>query len=449
MAQYVVVGAGMAGLSAARTLRRGGADVVVVEARGRAGGRVVNHVFDDGVTVEVGGQWVGPTQDHVLGLIDELGLETFASYDHGDSVVSIDGEVKRFRGDTFGLPPHVLIEAAAAQKRLERMAATVPLGAPWSARHAARWDGQTLESWLRRNLRSERTRQFFRLLTTAIFSAEASQISLLHFLYYCHAGGMLDRLMNTRGGAQERRVIGGTQRIADAVVAELGDAVRFGEPVRSITQHATGCHVRTDQGSHDADGVVVAIPQHLSGSIEFDPPLPPARRQLVQSVPMGAVIKCIARYDRPFWRDDGLAGVAASLDHAVSIVFDNSPPDGECGLLLGFIEGAHARAASRLDPEARRGLVIGCFTDLFGAQAGEFRDYVDLDWSAEPWTGGCYGGHLGPGVWTQLGPELRRPFDRVSWAGTETATEWTGYIDGAIASGVRAANERLADASTA
>lgn len=439
----VVVGAGMAGLSAARKLEHGGARVTVLEARERPGGRVLNHVFDDGVTVEVGGQWVGPTQDHVLGLLDELDLETFPSYDQGDYVVSIDHRLKRFSGDTFGLPPHVLIEAAIAQKRLERMAASVPLDAPWSADRAAAWDGQTLESWLRRNLRLERTRQFFRLVTTAVFSAEASQLSLLHFLFYCHSGGMLDRLLGTAGGAQERRVVGGTQKMADALAENLRTAVRYDEPARSISQGSAGCEVRTDRGAYEADGVIIAIPQHLIGAIEFDPPLPPHRRQLAQSVPMGSVIKCIARYDRPFWRNDNLAGFAASLDHPVSLVFDNSPPDATCGLLLGFIEGAHARQTGTLTTDVRRELVVRCFVDLFGPRAADVVDYVDLDWSAEPWTGGCYGGHLGPGVWTQLGPELRRPFDRVSWAGTETATHWNGYIDGAIASGLRAAAEQV------
>ncbi|MDN5894973.1 MAG: flavin monoamine oxidase family protein [Nocardioides sp.] len=435
----------MAGLTAARELERTGVGVTVLEARQRPGGRILNHVFDDGVTVEVGGQWVGPTQNHVLGLIDELGLETFPSYDHGDYIVSIEGHVKRFSGDTFGLPPHVLLEAAVAQKRLERMAASVPLDQPWTAAKAPAWDGQTFESWLRGNLRLERTRQFFRLVTTAIFSAEASQLSLLHFLFYCRSGGMLDRLLGTAGGAQERRVVGGTQQVADALATDLRTMVRYDEPVRSISQGSAGCEVRTDAKTYDADGVVVAIPQHLIGAVHFDPPLPPRRRQLIQSVPMGAVIKCIARYDRPFWREEDLAGFAASLDHPVSLVFDNSPPDAACGLLLGFIEGGHARRASLLTTEARRELVVGCFIDLIGPRATDVVDYVDLDWAAEPWTGGCYGGHLGPGVWTQLGPELRRPFERVSWAGTETATEWNGYIDGAVASGLRAAHEQLSE----
>ena len=304
----LVVGAGFSGLAAARALVEAGRSVRVLEASDRIGGRSRNEAFSDGALIESGGQWVGPTQEAVLGLAAEHGVRTYSTPEAGEHVSRFGGEHHTFRGDTFALPPRVLLEALVTQKRLERMAATVPLDRPWAAGRAADWDGQTLESWLRRHLRIERTRQFFRLVTTAIFSAEASQISLLHFLFYCRSGGMLDRLLGTAGGAQEQRVLGGTQRVADTLAADLGTAVRYREPVRSISQGADGCTVRTDGAVHEADGVIVAIPQHLVGAIQFDPPLPPSRRQLAQSVPMGAVIKCVARYDRPFWRDDDLAG---------------------------------------------------------------------------------------------------------------------------------------------
>jgi monoamine oxidase len=439
----VVVGAGLAGLAAARRLSRGGVEVRVVEARDRVGGRVLNHTFEDGTVVEVGGQWVGPTQDHVLELIADLGLELFDTYDTGERMVSLGGRAKRFKGDTFGLAPHVLVEVAIAQKRLESMAAEVPLDAPWKSPHAAKWDAQTLDTWLRRNLRFARSRDFWRTLTAAIFCAEATEMSLLHFLFYCHSGGMLDRLMGIADGAQEKRIVGGSQRIAQVMAEQLGDALMLNEPVRSIDQSGARIVVATATRALEADAVIVAIPQHLIANIDFQPRLPPRRRQLVQNVPMGAVIKIVARYDRAFWREQNLSGFGVSLDHPVSLTFDNSPPDGSCGMLVGFFEGAHARKASELTPEQRRQVFVGTLSDLFGPEAAAPTEVAEQDWTAEPWSGGCYGAHLCPGIWTQLGEELRKPHGRILWAGTETAPEWNGYMDGAIASGMAAADQLL------
>jgi monoamine oxidase len=441
LVDVVVVGAGLAGLSAARMLAESGAEVTVLEARDRVGGRILNHRFSDGSVVEIGGQWVGPTQDHVLGLVAELGLELFDTYDHGDYLVSSGGRAKRFTGDTFGLPPHVLVEVGICQKRLEAMAAKVPLDRPWAAPKAAGWDAQTLETWLRRNLRFERSRQFWRAITAAIFSAEASEISLLHFLFYCRSGGMLDRLMGTAEGAQRSRVVGGSQRIAEEMATQLGSAIVLGEPVSAIDQVGDRVVVTTATHARTADAAIVSIPQHLIGGIRFDPALPARRSQLVQNVPMGAVIKIVARYERPFWRDAGLAGFGVSLDHPVSVIFDNSPPDASCGMLVGFFEGAHARDASAATAQWRRQTFISTLEHFFGPDSAQANEVVELDWSAEQWTGGCYGGHFGTGVWTQLGDVLRSPHGRVHWAGTETAPEWNGYMDGAIASGRRAAGE--------
>jgi monoamine oxidase len=341
------------------------------------------------------------------------------------------------------LPPHVLVEVGISQKRLEAMAAKVPLDAPWTAPKATSWDAQSLETWLRRNLRFERSREFWRAITAAIFSAEASEISLLHFLFYCHSGGMLDRLMGTAEGAQRSRIVGGSQLIAERMAEHLGSAVVLGEPVAAIDQSGDQVVVTTATRTLVADAAIVTIPQHLIGGIRFDPALPARRSQLVQNVPMGAVIKIVARYDRPFWRDAGLAGFGVSLDHPVSVIFDNSPPDAACGMLVGFFEGAHARAASAATADWRRQTFIATLSHFFGPDAAEAIEVVELDWSAEPWSGGCYGGHLGTGVWTQLGDALRSPHGRVYWAGTETAAEWNGYMDGAIASGRRAAGEAM------
>ena len=446
----VVVGAGLAGLAAARDLVRAGRPVTVVEARDRVGGRIVNHRFDDGTTVEIGGQWVGPTQDRMLALASDLAVPTFPTYDTGDLVTARDGKIIRHRSPTFGLPPAAVVEIAASQPMFDRLAARVDLDEPWTTRNAERLDGTTFETWIRRHHRTEAARGFWRLAVEAVFAAEPRDISLLHVAFYCRSGGSLERLLGTRRGAQQDRFVGGSVLVAERLADELRDQgvdVRLGAPVRAIEQGTEGVVVRHDGGEVRADRAIVAVPPVLAGRIAWSPVLPPRRDQLLQKMPMGSVIKCLVRYDRPFWREDGLCGQAAALDSAVTITFDNTPPDeGAPGVLVAFLEGDHARRASELDPEARETLVVDALARFFGPRARRHTGYAELDWAAEEWTRGCYGAHLAPGVWTSFGDLLREPWGRVHWAGTETAAIWNGYMDGAVRSGERAANEILAAA---
>jgi monoamine oxidase len=189
--------------------------------------------------------------------------------------------------------------------------------------------------------------------------------------------------------------------------------------------------------------VIVAVPPTLAGRITYDPPLPAVRDQLTQRVPAGSVIKCHAVYDTPFWREAGLTGQATGDRGPVKVVFDNSPPAGSPGVLLAFLEGKAARRLNRVGPAERRDAVLGSLVDFFGPHAAKPVEYVELDWSEEEWTRGCYGAHFPPGVWTQYGPALRAPVGRIHWAGAETATVWSGYMDGAVQSGERAAAEVL------
>ena len=119
------------------------------------------------------------------------------------------------------------------------------------------------------------------------------------------------------------------------------------------------------------------------------------------------------------------------------------PPEGTPGILVGFVEGMDAVAAGRYPQEVRREVVRRELVRYLGPEAGALIAYTDTDWSAEPYTRGCYGAHLPPGAWTQFGTALRPPVGRVHWAGTETAERWAGYMDGALSSGIRAADEVL------
>ena len=439
----VVVGAGLAGLTAARRLHEAHRSVVVLEARDRVGGRTLNHTMADGALVELGGQWVGPGQDAILALLAELGIGTFATYDTGENIAAlrVGEEPKRFRGDSFGLPPHVLLDVGISQRRIETMARQVPLDGPWLAARAGRWDGETVETWLRRNVRTATGRDFWRLVVAGVFACEATDLSLLHFLFYIRSGGLLSSLLGTGGGAQQDRIVGGPQSVSERMAGELD--VRLGAPVRTIEHDDDGVVVHHD-GSGDpvsAGHVVVAVPPALAGRIRYVPALGGMRDQLTQNVPMGAVVKTMTVYAEPWWRAEGLSGQAVGVGRVVGITFDNSPPDGSCGILLGFAEGRHAHELRAQPPAARRAIVAEDLAAYFGPRARDSTDYVEKDWTEEEWSGGCYGGRLTPGVWTQLGPALRAPVGRIHWAGTETSAVWNGYMDGAVRSGERVAEE--------
>ena len=432
-------------------MRRAGAEVLVLEARERVGGRVLNHEIGDGKVVEVGGQWVGPTQDRALALIAELGLETFDTHVAGRNLFEHDGRVSAYAGAIPRVAPAALADLQVAMTRLGRMARGVSPEEPWRARRAAEWDAETVASWSRRHMRTRLGRGLIALACEAVWAADPADVSLLHFLAYGAAAGGIEPLISTEGGAQQTRIVGGSQRIPLALADELGEAVMLGRPVRRIAcgdaarpSGDEGVRVRARGLRVRARRAIVATSPALAGRIAYAPALPADRDQLTQRMPNGSVIKCMAIYEEPFWRAEGLSGQATSDVGPVKVVFDNSPPDGSPGVLLGFLEASQARALGRLPLEERRRLVVGCFARLFGPAAAHPLDYVERDWSAEEWTRGCYGAFLPPNTWTAYGHALRAPIGPLHWAGAEVATRWTGYMDGAIRSGEHAAADVLA-----
>jgi monoamine oxidase len=443
-ADLVVIGAGLAGLSAARAAAAAGASVVVVEARDRVGGRVLNEDIGGGNVVEVGAQWIGPTQDRLAALAAKLGVETFPTYGEGENVIEYGGRLRRYRGTIPRINPVVLLDVERAQRRLNRMARRVPLDAPWEAPDAAALDAQTAATWMRRNLATRAGRMLLELGIEAVWAAQPEDMSLLHVLFYIHSAGSLEMLFDTEGGAQQDRFVGGSQRIPILMAQELGrENVLLGSPVRMIRRGEHGVTVEGDGATVRARRAVVAVAPTLAGRIAYDPPLSGFRDQLTQRMPLGTVAKCMAIYDEPFWRAGSLSGQGTSDAGPVKLTFDNSPPGGAPGVLLGFLEGRQARELGRLHANERRAAVLDCFARLFGQRAGRPDAYVERLWAEEEWSRGCYGCHMPTGAWTAYGPALREPIGPLHWAGAEYATVWNGYMDGAVSSGEAAASAVL------
>jgi len=445
-ADVLVVGAGLAGLTAARDLMAAGRSVLVLEARDRVGGRVVNRDIGDGKVVEMGGEYAGPTQDRVLALAAELDVATFPTYDAGMNVLHFNGKRGTYAGGIPRINPLVLADTGLAQARLESMAKKVPVDAPWTAAKAALWDGQTFETWVRRNTASPTAYKLLALAAEAVFAAEPGDLSLLHVLFYAHSGGKFQHLVETTGGAQQDRFVGGSALIAERLADRLGrQKVKLGAAVSKIAVAGDKVTATTAAGPFDGKRIIVTAPPLLAGRIEYEPALPYWREQLTQRAPMGSVIKCQVIYDEPFWRAEGLSGQATGDGEGSRVVFDNSPPDGSPGVLLAFVEGDEARQLGQESAQTRRAAVVTSLTRYFGPKAGFPADYLELDWQQERWSGGCYGTIFGPNVWTRYGHALTTPVGPIHWAGTETSPVWCGYMDGAVRSGERAARAVLAE----
>lgn len=436
----VVVGAGMAGLVCAHRLRQRGVEVLVLEAGAEPGGRTAGTTVD-GATVDLGGQFIGPGQDRVYALAAEFGVATFPTYKAGAHLLETGtGLPRRFRGMVPKLDPLTLLDVGQAQYRLARLARTIDPDRPWHGPNAATLDGQTLRSWIDRTARTRAGRRFLVLACRAIWSCEPSELSLLHALFYIRSAGNLAALTDFEGGAQQDRLEGGAYGLAGRLAASLGTALRLNAPVRRVEHDDAGVTVTVDGTGWRARNAVVAVAPPLAARITYDPPLPAARDNLLQRLPMGSVLKCVATYREPFWRSAGLSGAAISLSGPIALTADSSPRSGDRGVLVAFVNGATARDLATHTPADRRTTLLDALAWLFGPPAREPVAFVERDWNAEPFTRGAYSAVFPPGAWTQLGPALRAPVGRVHWAGTETSPRWYGYIEGAVRSGETAAD---------
>jgi monoamine oxidase len=437
-----VVGAGLSGLAAARALADAGREVVVLEARERVGGRLFNATLGDGVTVDLGGQWVGSDHARVQRLAAELGIEIFPQHGAGRNLLDVGGRRRRYRGTIPRVDPRGLWDLFVVRRRLHRLAQAVGAEEPWTADRAAELDGESLAEWCERNVRSKIARDLMGLATRTVWGEAPEQLSMLHVLFYVAAAGSFDKLIDTEGGAQQDRLDGGAQLLPLRLAEALGDRVRLGAPVRRIEQRGDSVRLIADGVEVEAERAIVAAPPAIVARIELDPQ-PPGRPQLAERLRPGALTKCMALYEEPFWRGNGLSGEAVTDAGPVTLTFDSSPRDGSAGVLLGFVGGPEARQIARLAPAERRAAVLACFERLYGPQAARPLDYAEQTWAEEQWSGGGPTSNFGPGGWTACGPALRRPSGRVHWAGTETATIWSGYMEGALQAGERVAAEVL------
>ncbi len=442
-ADVCIIGAGFAGLAAGCKLTRAGKSVAVLEARERVGGRVFTEVLPDGTPLNWGGTFIGEGHDRLYALVKEMGLQTCRQYTKGDNLLFLDGKRHRYAGNVPRINPLALVDFGLAAKTLEWMAGAVSVESPWDADGAREYDTQTLGAWIesRWHARTGAAQQLLRAVFTEVFMSDPSEVSLLHALQVLHSLRSLEWISGAEGGAQQDVVVGGMQAVAERLAQKLGGAVRLKSPVRCLRHDAAGVSVVGDSLTVRAGRVICAIPPILAARMDFDPPLPSLKSQLMDRSPAGQCIRCYAVYPEPFWRADGLTGQGADLDAAPQASIDLTPPAGKPGVLTAYIWGPPARHAAALPAVERRQTFLDGMVKRFGTKAAAPVHYREVDWAAEPWTRGDMFAHYAPGVLTGFGRALREPCGRVHWAGTETAMAWVGSIEGAIRSGERASDE--------
>lgn len=436
----VIVGAGYAGLTAALALHEAGRSVVVLEARDRVGGRVHTE-HHDGVPLDLGGMWVGATHERFRSLLSRYDIATFPTPEFGVS--------GWWDPDAHSLRPARIVpapwsaapSAAAAVAQIELLARRATTAAPAGDPGTDRWDAVTVADWLRRRVPGSAARAMLESALVISFSVELAQVSMRSlFTAVTDAGGLL-RLLGTDGGAQQDLVVGGADRLARQIAEQLGDRVRRSTPVRAIRHEPDGVVVVSDHGQLTAEYAVVALPPAHVAALDWQPTLTGSRRQLLDRLHMGSVTKLLAVYDRPFWQDAGWSGEVLDAYGPVTTAFEATQPGGPA-VLASLTCGERSLELSVLSAEDRRRRIVGAFAEWFGPEAAEPRTVVDRSWESEEWSGGGYSAVPAPGVVSSPAmPLIAEPVGRVHFAGTETSATSNGYIDGAIASGERAAGE--------
>lgn len=441
-ADVIIVGAGVSGLTAAYDLGKQGLSVLVLEARERVGGRTWSGALD-GAEVDWGGEWIGNGQPRIYALVKELGLRTFPTYDTGRKVLELRGRVSTYKGTIPWLAPWKLLQIQAAIWVIDAWANKLDLTAPWEHAHAERWDSTTLDVVRRTFMWSADARATMDAAMRTIFGAESGELSMLHTLAYVHSAGSMNNLISTEGGFQHDRIDGGAQAVSVALAKAIGaERVLLNQPVKVIQQDDAGVTVISANGKNwRGKRIVVAVPLPLGSQIEFMPELPALRSQLMQRSSMGAAVKCFLRYERPFWREKGFSGEAASGDGPLSVTFDQCSENGQVACLMAFVGGKFARTWHRRDPLERQRVVADRLAAYFGEEARHPVAYAEQDWCGEPWSGGAPIALFPTGTLSMHGPALLEPVGRIHWAGTETARQCMGFIEGAVEAGQRVAQE--------
>ncbi|MDR6507626.1 flavin monoamine oxidase family protein [Arthrobacter oryzae] len=434
----VIVGAGFAGLSAADRLVSTGASVMVLEGRDRVGGRSYTGEVA-GVKVDLGATWVSPRHTAIRDLASRVGCTTTSQFATGRNVQWLAGKRREYKGTIPPVSPAGVVDMARIQMALEKLVGAIDVEAAWESPDAAKLDSISFGEWLDKKRALPSTRALMTLISKVQWGASPGDVSLLHALRYIRAVGDLNHMLDVENGQQQDRIVETTQEIARRLAQTLGDRVVLNTPVRRIVQDGQGVIVHAGSATIQARHAIVTVAPAHRADIQFEPALSETAEGLTKTWRMGALSKALVAYKTPFWRAEGLSGEAVTDTGTVFITFDVSPQNGP-GILMAFCD---PRVFDGFSPELRRARVLDQLAGLYGDRAKEPIDYVDHCWGTDTFAPGGPNPAAPPYASTTYARALTEPHGRVEWAGTETAGEWAGCMNGAVLTGQRAA-ERVA-----
>jgi monoamine oxidase len=430
----VVIGAGLAGLAAARDLASGGADVVVLEARRRVGGRVEQVVLDDGRLVQLGGEVIGNAHMAYQQLVAELGLTLVPSY------VAEPGELTWILSDGIHVgdrPTWFSADDHASMARIESsfaaMAATVDPDDPWSHPDAALLDSMSVTAWLWDIGASPNVVRALETGQLALSSGAYQRTSLLSQLR--KAAVTSTKGLYAYDEWENMRVAEGSATVALRMASELGDRIRLGVPVRSIKVGSDGCAVQLDSGELvSGSAVVSAVPVGPLRDIEVEG-VSDARLESLHRQRHALAAKFVAAYARPFWRDNGQNGLTESEG-----ILGSSWPQSE-GILSCLVPPERIAAYLSTDPRFRSEEALAELAEWFGPEALTPVATFERLWGTNPWTQG-YVTQWHPGDVLRVGPLHGTHEPPFYVCGSD---QWVaGYMEGAVRTGRAAAAEALA-----
>lgn len=450
----VVVGAGLSGLQAAVDLQKAGLKVKVLEARDRVGGKTWSQPAQRSMC-DVGAAWINDTnQSKMFALAQRFGLETVKQNTEGSFIC--DAGIGSHKTHPYGklLPDdsdQVEIEDIIRIRNIfEETCHKIDIYDVLTSGQRIRedLDDITFEHWLKDLGCGEHALNSLKVGTRAMLGVEPSELSALYFLDYCKSGGgYMQMRSDLKNGGQYLRIAKGTQSFSKGLAEELTpESLILMSPVRTIEQRDGRVRVTSARGTFEASHAIVSVPTPMYNEINFDPPLPKEKIELANSTKLGDYCKMIVFYNKPWWREHGLCGMSQSSNGPVGVTRDSSVDGDSHYSLTTFLVGQPAREWMKLSPDGRRKAVLEHIEQLFSpfATVEAPIEAVEQIWKNEQWSQGCPCPAMGPGGLTKFEKVLRAPAGCIHFVGTETAYEWKGYMEGAVRSGERGAQEVLA-----